>query len=174
MIGPDDFRRVLGHFCSGVTVITTMDQDGRPAGLTASAFTSVSLNPPLVLVCVAHDAHSYPALAAASHFAVNILAGHHETVSSRFATKPAAHPSEKFEGVDFRQSALGLPVLKDSLAELECATVNAYPAGDHTILVGRVEAAESRGDAGLEPLLYYRGKYRRLHDPASNPPVSTS
>ena len=134
----------------------------------------ISLNPPLVLVCVAHDAHSYPALAAASHFAVNILAGHHETVSSRFATKPAAHPSEKFEGVDFRQSALGLPVLKDSLAELECATVNAYPAGDHTILVGRVEAAESRGDAGLEPLLYYRGKYRRLHDPALKPPVSTS
>ena len=120
-----------------------------------------------VLVCVAHDAHSYPALAAASHFAVNILAGHHETVSSRFATKPAAHPSEKFEGVDFRQSALGLPVLKDSLAELECATVHAYPAGDHTILVGRVEAAESRGDAGFEPLLYYRGKYRRLHNPAS-------
>src|SRR6185369_16193184 len=105
VISPDDFRRVLGHFCSGVTVITTTDAEGRPAGLTASAFTSVSLNPPL---------------ADARHFAVNILAGHHETVSTRFATKPAKHPSEKFEGVDFRQSALGLPVLKDSLAELEC------------------------------------------------------
>ena len=163
MISPDDFRRILGHFCSGVTVITTMDPQGRPAGLTASAFTSVSLTPPLILVCVAHDAHSYPALVAAKHFAVNILAGHHEAVSTRFATKPAAHPSEKFEGVDFRQSALGLPVLKDSLAELECETVHAYPAGDHTIFVGRVEAADSRGDAGLEPLLYYRGKYRRIN-----------
>jgi flavin reductase (DIM6/NTAB) family NADH-FMN oxidoreductase RutF len=169
VIGPDDFRRVLSHFCSGVTVITTKDPDGRPAGLTASAFTSVSLNPPLILVCVAHDAHSYPALAAASHFAVNILAGHHESVSSRFATKPAAHPSEKFEGVDFRPGSLGLPVLKDSLAELECVTVHAYPAGDHTIFVGRVEAAESRGDSGLEPLLYYRGKYRHLHNPGSTP-----
>ena len=91
-----------------------------------------------------------------------ILAGHHETVSTRFATKPAKHPSEKFEGVDFRQSALGLPVLKDSLAELECEVIHRYPAGDHTIFVGRVEAAESRGDAGFEPLLYYRGKYRRI------------
>ena len=163
MISPDEFRRVLGHFCSGVTVITTMDPQGRPAGLTASAFTSVSLAPPLILVCVAHDAHSYAALAAARYFAVNILAGHHEAVSTRFATKPAAHPSEKFEGLDFRKSALGLPVLTDSLAELECETVHAYPAGDHTIFVGRVEAADSRGDAGLEPLLYYRGKYRRIH-----------
>ncbi|MDP2701839.1 MAG: flavin reductase family protein [Candidatus Rokubacteria bacterium] len=163
MISPDEFRRVLGHFCSGVTVITTMDPQGRPAGLTASAFTSVSLTPPMVLVCVAHDAHSYQALAAAKRFAVNILAGHHEAVSTRFATKPAAHPSEKFEGVDFRQSALGLPVLKDSLAELECETVHAYPAGDHTIFVGRVEAADAHGDADLEPLLYYRGKYRRIH-----------
>src|SRR5712692_746394 len=82
--------------------------------------------------------------------------------SPRWTPKPAAHLSEKFEGVDFRQSALGLPVLKDSLAELECETVHAYPAGDHTIFVGRVEAADSRGDAGLEPLLYYRGKYRRI------------
>jgi len=162
VISPDDFRRVLGHFCSGVTVITTMDAEGRPAGLTASAFTSVSLNPPLILVCVSHDAHSYAALAGATHFAVNILAAHHEAVSTRFATKPARHPSEKFEGVDFCKSALGLPVLSDSLAALECAVVHAYPAGDHTIFVGRVEAADSRGDGGLEPLLYYRGKYRRI------------
>ena len=163
MIASEDFRRVLGHFCSGVTVVTTMDPEGKPAGLTASAFTSVSLNPPLILVCVSHDAHSYPALAAARHFAVNILAGHHESVSTRFATRPVKHPSEKFEGIDFRQSSFGLPVLKDSLAELECEVVHCYPAGDHTIFVGRVEAAEARGDAGLEPLLYYRGKYRRIH-----------
>ncbi len=164
MIGPDDFRRVLGHFCSGVTVITTWDTMGRPTGLTASAFTSVSLDPPLVLVCVAHKAQSYQALADGNRFVVNVLALSQEPVSNRFATSPVADPAEKFVGIGYRQGALGLPVLKDSLAELECATVHAYPAGDHTIFVGRVEAAECRGDAGLEPLLYYRGKYRRLHN----------
>src|SRR5262249_663828 len=140
-----------------------MDSDGRPAGLTASAFTSVSLKPPLILVCVSHDAHSYPALAAAKHFAVNILAGHHESVSTRFATKPVEHPSEKFEGVDFRQSALGLPVLTGRRPDRERAVAQCYPAGDHPISGGRVEPAEPRGDDGLEPLLYSRGKYRRIH-----------
>jgi len=163
VIGADEFRRVLGHFCSGVTVITTVDAHGRPTGLTASAFTSVSLNPPLVLVCVAHDAQSYQALAEGTRFAVNILAADQEAVSNRFATKPIAHAAEKFDDIGYRQGSLGVPVLKDSLAELECTIVHAYPGGDHTIFVGRVEAADCRGDAGLEPLLYYRGKYRRVH-----------
>jgi len=174
VIGPDEFRRVLSHFCSGVTVITTWDAQGRPTGLTASAFTSVSLDPPLILVCVAYKAQSYQALADGSRFAVNVLAHDQETVSNRFATSPVADPSEKFTGIGYRPGALGLPVLKDSLAELECATVHAYPAGDHTIFVGRVEAAECHGDAGLEPLLYYRGKYCRLDNPASAPPASTT
>jgi flavin reductase (DIM6/NTAB) family NADH-FMN oxidoreductase RutF len=163
VIGADEFRRVLGHFCSGVTIITTVDKEGRPIGLTASAFTSVSLHPPLVLVCVAHDAQSYPALAEGTRFAVNILDKDQEAISTRFATKTAAHPAEKFEGIGYRMGSLGVPVLKDALAELECTTVHAYPGGDHTIFVGRVDAADCRGDAGLEPLLYYRGKYRRVH-----------
>jgi flavin reductase (DIM6/NTAB) family NADH-FMN oxidoreductase RutF len=163
VIGADDFRRVLGHFCSGVTIITTMDGEGRPTGLTASAFTSVSLNPPLILVCVAHDAQSYRALADGTRFAVNILAHDQEAISNRFATKPVSHAAEKFEGVGYRMGALGVPVLKDALAELECTVVHAYPAGDHTIFVGRVEAADARGDGGLHPLLYYRGKYRHVH-----------
>jgi flavin reductase (DIM6/NTAB) family NADH-FMN oxidoreductase RutF len=146
-----------------VTIITTVDKEGRPIGLTASAFTSVSLHPPLVLVCVAHDAQSYRALAEGTRFAVNILDKDQEAISTRFATKPTAHPAEKFEGIGYRMGSLGVPVLKDALAELECTTVHAYPGGDHTIFVGRVEAADCRGDAGLEPLLYYRGKYRRVH-----------
>jgi len=163
VIGADDFRRVLSHFCSGVTVITTVDAEGRPVGLTASAFTSVSLNPPLILVCVAHNAQSYQALAEGTRFAVNILSTEHEHLSTRFATKASGHPSEKFDGVGHTPGVLGLPVLKDALAELECTLVHAYPGGDHTIFVGRVDAADCRGDAGLEPLLYYRGKYRRIH-----------
>jgi len=163
VLGPDDFRRVLGHFASGVTVVTTWDASGQPAGLTASSFTSVSLDPPLVLVCVAHTSQSYQALHAHGRFAVNVLQLDHEQVARRFASSAGA--SEKFAGIVYRQGALGLPVLEDALAGLECTTVHTYPAGDHTIFVGQVEAAECRGDSGFEPLLYYRGRFHRLHAP---------
>ena len=161
MLGADDFRQVLGHFASGVTVVTTWDAAGRPAGLTASAFTSVSLDPPLVLVCVAHTSQSYQALHAHGRFAVNVLHLDHEQLARRFASSTGG--AEKFEGTAYRQGSLGLPVLEGALAEIECTTVHVYPAGDHTIFVGRVEAAQSRGDSGLEPLLYYRGRFHRLH-----------
>ena len=166
MLGPDDFRRVLGHFASGVTVVTTLDAEGRPAGLTASAFSSVSLDPPLVLVCVAHTSQSYAHFHSHGRFAINILATDHEPVARRFASTTGS--AEKFEGTGYRAGVLGLPILKDALAELECTIVHAYPAGDHTIFVGRVEAAECRGDAGFEPLLYYRGRFGRLHPPGGN------
>ena len=167
VLGPDDFRRVLGHFASGVTVVTTLDVDGRPAGLTASAVASVSLDPPLVLVCVAHTSQSYPHFHTHGRFAVNILASDHEHLARRFASASGA--AEKFEGTGYRPGTFGLPILKDALAELECTIVHAYPAGDHTIFVGQVDAAECRGDAGLEPLLYYRGRFNRLHSPGGNP-----
>ncbi len=163
MFGPDEFRRVLGHFATGVTVVTTWDAEGQPAGLTASSVTSVSLNPPLVLVCVAHTSQSYPAFRAHGRFAINILHSDHEHLARRFAETGGG--AEKFEGTPYRQGALGLPILKDALAELECTIVHAYPGGDHTIFVGRVEAADCRGDTGLEPLLYYRGRFNRLHFP---------
>lgn len=154
-IGPDEFRHVLGHFASGVTVVTTWDADGRPTGLTASAFTSVSLEPPLILVCVDHKAQSYPALRASSRFAVNVLAVEHETLSRRFATTDA----DKFNGVSYHPGPLGLPLLPEALAHLECRTVHAYSGGDHTIFVGEVEAAHAHDG---EPLLYFRGDYTRL------------
>ncbi len=164
MLGPDDFRRVMSHFASGVTIITAWDADRRPTGLTASSFTSVSLHPPLILVCVSQKAQSYPAIKAAGRFAVNILSTGQEAVSRRFATTTTSTSGdEKFAGLDYRPGPLGLPILTDALAELECTVVHAYPGGDHTIFVAQVDAAGSRGDAGKEPLLYFRGKYSRLH-----------
>ena len=155
MIGPDDFRRLLGHFASGVTIVTTSDADGRPAGLTVSAFASLSLEPPLVLVCVDHKAQSYPALKDNRGFAVNVLSTDHEVISRRFASTRL----DKFDGVAYQMSALGLPLLGGALAHIECVTVNRHVEGDHTIFVGRVEAGAT---ADGEPLLYHRGKYKRF------------
>ena len=155
MVAPDDFRRVLGHFATGVTILTTTDAEKRPTGLTVSAFCSVSLDPPQVLVCVDHKSQSYPALRDGSAFAVNILCAEHEPVSRRFATTRL----DKFDGVPFTVGALGVPLIEGALAQLECRTVSRHVEGDHTILVGRVEATHT-GDG--EPLLYYRGKYSRL------------
>jgi 3-hydroxy-9,10-secoandrosta-1,3,5(10)-triene-9,17-dione monooxygenase reductase component len=163
VLGSDDFRRVMGHFATGVTIITAWDADQRPTGLTASSFTSVSLHPPLVLVCVSQKAQSYPAIKGAGRFAVNILSTGQEAVSRRFATAPSASGDEKFAGLDYRPGPLGLPILTDALAELECTVLHAYPGGDHTIFVAQVETADCRADAGREPLLYFRGKYSRLH-----------
>lgn len=157
MIGADDFRRVLGHFASGVTIVTTCDGDGRPAGLTVSAFCSLSLDPPLVLVCVDHKSQSYPALRDAGRFAVNVLRREQEEASRRFASTRL----DKFDGVPHTLSALGLPLLDDALAHIECTTVTQHAQGDHTIFIGRVERAlTSTG----EPLLYHRGRYARLHE----------
>jgi flavin reductase (DIM6/NTAB) family NADH-FMN oxidoreductase RutF len=162
VIGPDDFRRVMGHFATGVTIITAWDAEHRPTGLTASSFTSVSLHPPLILVCVSQKAQSYPAIRAAGRFAVNILSQGQEAASRRFATSTSAPGEEKFAGLEYAPGPLGLPVLVDALAQLECSVVHAYPGGDHTIFVAQVEGGDCRGDSGKEPLLYFRGKYSRL------------
>lgn len=164
MVAPDDFRRVLGHFATGVTILTTTDAEAHPTGLTVSAFCSVSLDPPQVLVCVDHKSQSYPALRDGTCFAVNILGSEHESVSRRFATTRL----DKFDGVPWSRGTLGVPLLDGALAHLECRTVSRHVEGDHTILVGRVE--EARNGAG-EPLLYFRGKYGRL---ASAPAAGTS
>ena len=155
MVAPDDFRRVLGHFATGVTILTTTDAEARPTGLTVSAFCSVSLDPPQILVCVDHKSQSYPALRDGSCFAVNILTSEHESVSRRFATTRL----DKFDGVPWHPGRLGVPLIDGALAHLECRTVSRHVEGDHTILVGRVEEA---GNGTGEPLLYFRGKYGRL------------
>jgi flavin reductase (DIM6/NTAB) family NADH-FMN oxidoreductase RutF len=160
VIAPDDFRRVLGHFATGVTVLTTCDADARPTGLTASAFSSVSLDPPLVLICVDHKSQSYPALKDRRCFAVNVLSADQQAVSRRFASTRL----DKFDEVPHTISDLGLPLIQGAIAQLECTTVSVHVEGDHTIFVGRVERA--RAEAG-EPLLYFRGQYDRLANPRS-------
>jgi flavin reductase (DIM6/NTAB) family NADH-FMN oxidoreductase RutF len=155
VIGPGEFRRLLGHFATGVTVVTTCDADTRPTGLTVSAFASLSLEPPLVLICVDHKSQTYPALRERGHFVVNVLTAGQEEVSRRFASTRL----DKFDGIPYRLSGLGLPLLETALAHIECVTVSTHVEGDHTIFVGRVERATV---AAGEPLLYFRGQYRRL------------
>ena len=161
VLAPDEFKRALAQFASGVTIVTTVDPEGRPTGLTASAFTSVSLTPPMILVCVAHSSNSYPSLQAAERFAVNILSHEQDKLSNRFATSSIPGP-EKFDGVAFRKSAHGLPLLEGAIVHIECTTVHAYPGGDHTIFVGQVESALCAEPPTAEPLLYFRGRYGRM------------
>src|SRR5581483_337302 len=134
----------------GVTVVTTRDPEGQPRGLTASAFTAVSLVPPLVLVCIDHQATVYPAFARAEWFAVNVLGKSQEHLARLFAATGA----DRFAGVVYREGRAGLPVLDDAVATLECRVVHRYAGGDHTIFVGQVEGSAVAGGC---PLVYFRG-----------------
>ena len=154
-IEKSELRRVMGHFATGVTVITTRNRRGDPFGLTANAVTSVSLAPPLILICVDKAADCHPCFLETEVFVVNILSEQQEHLSRRFATKGIA----KFDGVPYRAGRTGCPVLEDSAGHLECRIIRAYDGGDHTIYVAEV----SEGDASeLLPLLFYRGGYRKL------------
>ena len=155
-IDPDSFRSVLGRFASGITVVTTRDADGRDVGMTVSAFCSVSLDPPLVQVCVDHAASLYAALAVSQRYGVSILASEQEALSRRFAT---AESTRRFDGIGYRRGESGVLLLDDALAQLECRIVASHPTGDHTIFVGEVESATARS---ARPLLYYRGGYAQL------------
>jgi flavin reductase (DIM6/NTAB) family NADH-FMN oxidoreductase RutF len=152
----DEFRSVLGRFASGVTVVTVADRRGRDYGITVTAFSSLSLDPPLVLVCIDHDASILPALAGASHFVVNVLAAHQEAIARRFSVPDA---EQRFDGLGFIRGQSGAALLEDVLASMECRVVQSVVGGDHTIFMGEVEAANIRQDT---PLLYYRGGYSQL------------
>ena len=154
MIDETLFRQVLGHFGSGVTVVTTAHA-GRLVGLTVSSFSSLSLRPPLVLVCIDNAAGSHAAISAAGKFAVNILAEGQEYLSRRFASTEA----EKFTAGTFELSPRGLPLISGALAQIECTLHSTLPGGDHTIFVGEVQAAQCHDG---RPLLYYRSGYHTL------------
>jgi flavin reductase (DIM6/NTAB) family NADH-FMN oxidoreductase RutF len=155
-VGKDEFRTALGHFASGVTVVTTAGKDGSVRGMTVSAFSSLSLDPPLVLICVENRTSIYEHLnEEGGFFAVNILAEDQELVSRRFATKD----TDRFDGIGYTTGATGSPILTGALAFVECRVVNAYPGGDHTIFVGEVEAM---GATEGKPLAYFRGGYSKL------------
>lgn len=153
---PRTLRDALGCFATGVTVVTCLD-DGNPAGLTVNSFTSVSLDPPLLLVCVHKMAAAAEPLTTASHFAVNVLQREQQPASIRFSTRQ----DDRFGETPWSCGEAGAPILKDSLGVFECERFAVYDGGDHHILVGRVVKASF--DASLDPLLYFRGKYRRLH-----------
>ena len=150
-------RDALGCFATGVTVVTCLGEDEEPAGLTVNSFTSVSLDPPLLLVCLAKRAASAPLLIRASHFAVNVLQTGQKPASIRFSTRD----EDRFGATPWSCGEAGAPILKDSLGVFECERFGVHDGGDHHILVGQVVKASF--DTSLDPLLYFRGKYRRLH-----------
>lgn len=156
-IAPDEFRAALSRFASGVTVVTTRSADGRDLGMTATSFASVSLAPPLILVCVDHAATMRDPLATAEHFAVHVLAADQEEVSRAFARREA---TDKFDGRRVQRGSGSVPLLDRALARLECRVWARHQAGDHDIIIGEVLAAALGGDA--DPLLYFRGRYRHL------------
>jgi flavin reductase (DIM6/NTAB) family NADH-FMN oxidoreductase RutF len=156
MVESIEFRRVMGHFPSGVTVVTTSRADGSPCGLTVNAFCSVSLTPPLVLICVETTADSHQCILDGGAFAVNVLSADGESLSRRFA-EPLL--GTKFEGVAYRKGATGSPILSEALAWVDCRVHRAVPGGDHTIFIGEVLEADT---AEGRPLLYYRGGYGRF------------
>ena len=151
------FRDALGCFATGVTVITAMAEGDMPIGLTANSFTSVSLDPPLLLVCIANTAGSAAALEKTERFAVNVMQIGQQPTSNRFAGKG----EDRFAATDWALGEFGSPVLNGSLASFECARHAVHDGGDHFILVGRV--LKARFESRRDPLLYFRGKYRRLH-----------
>ncbi len=142
MITPDEYREAMARFATGVTIVTTADPEGRWWGFTASSFSSLSIDPPLILVCLARDARCHPVFTSAASFRVNVLGPEHEGLALRFGTPGA----DKFAGGEFRRAADGLPILDDALVSLRCKTADQAAGGDHTILIGRVEDAQLRRD----------------------------
>jgi len=151
-------RNAFGRFATGVAVATAIDPDGQPIGLTINSFSAVSLNPPLVLWCLDNTSHNLEAFRRASHHAISILATGQADVSTRFATWPV----DRFVGLPWRPGAGGAPLLEGCCASFEVANEAAHLAGDHTIFVGRVE--EFSETAGLAPLIFHSGQYRRLSE----------
>jgi flavin reductase (DIM6/NTAB) family NADH-FMN oxidoreductase RutF len=154
-VSKDEFRHALSRFASGVTVVTCQGPRGEMRGITVSAFSSLSLEPPLVLVCIDKRASLHDDLKEGACFAVNFLAEDQEAVSRRFASKDA----DRFTGIHCREGHTRAPLIEGALGFVECRVLNAYPGGDHTIFVGQVEAS---GVGEGRPLLYFRGGYSNL------------
>ena len=154
---PRTLRDALGCFATGVTVVTCLNGEGLPVGLTANSFTSLSLDPPLLLVCVAKMAASAGPLAEAEHFAVNVLQTGQQPASITFSTRV----EDRFGCTDWNRGEHEAPVLMESLSVFECKRHAVHEGGDHFILVG--EVVKATFEPGLDPLLYFRGSYRRLH-----------
>ena len=154
-VNNEEFRGALGRFASSVSVVTSKCSDGELRAITVSAFSSLSLNPPLILICIDNRSSLVEHLIADCSFAVNILGEDQEILSRRFASKEP----NRFAGVGYKEGVSGSPLLDHALATLECKVVHNYAGGDHTIVVGEVEATSVTDS---KPLLYFRGGYAKL------------
>jgi flavin reductase (DIM6/NTAB) family NADH-FMN oxidoreductase RutF len=159
-IDPTRFREVLGNYATGVTVVTSMN-GGMPIGTTVNSFTSVSLDPAMVLVCIGRERTIHPVLAATGRFTVNILREDGQDLSDCFAGAPSELPREAFCDAAYRIGDNATPILASALAHLDCTVERTLEAGDHTIYLARVTDLESHDRAAL-PLLYFRGRYLRI------------
>jgi flavin reductase (DIM6/NTAB) family NADH-FMN oxidoreductase RutF len=158
-LNPVTFRRVMGAFTTGVTVITVEREPGLVHGMTANSFTSVSLDPLLVLICVDHDARLLSFLKSQRRFGVSILREGQQALSEYFAKAEQTPEEDARLGVRYMWTSSGVPLLENTLAQLACNVVAEHPAGDHTIFIGEVETMECHEG---EPLLFHHGQYRRL------------
>ena len=168
-VDQDTYRDVLGRFVTGVTVVTSSSRTVagvQPWGTTVNAFTSVSLEPPLVLICVGQERSIHPVIDTAGRFVVNILAEESQGLSDCFAGAPSLLPRSAFCGASYTLSDSGLPVLDAAVAHLECVVENTMDAGDHTVYLGRVVGL-GLSEIHPLPLLYYRGRYLRIERAAT-------
>lgn len=153
-IHPSDFRRAASHFITGVTVVTTLDEGAEPVGLTVNSFSTVSLDPPLVLFCLGRDSDTFAAFRQAVGYVIHVLGGDQMELATRFAAKGA----DRFQDLDWHPNPEGLPIVAGALARFECDLVSAYEGGDHVILVGGVRRLAYQG-VEREALGYFRGSY---------------
>lgn len=151
-----NLRNALGQFATGITIVTAIDPDGHPMGLTVNSFSAVSLDPALVLWCLDNGSHNLEAFRRASHHAINILSAGQTELSNRFATWPV----DRFAGLPWQPGAGGVPLFADCCARFEVANETQHEGGDHTIFVGRVERFTAQPE--LAPLLFHAGRYRQL------------
>ncbi len=150
------FKQAMGRFPSGVVIVTTIGPSGKKHGFTASAFSSLSLDPPLILVCLANTADCFEPFVTGDKLAINVIGEQQHDLAFKFATKGV----EKFDGDEFVEGNTGLPVISDCIFSLECKIRNTYPGGDHEILVGEVLHANM--NEGITPSIWYEGGFRNI------------
>jgi len=150
-----EFRRACGRFSTGIAIASVLDAQGTPHGLTVSSFTSASLEPPLVLICLGHRVSVIDAFRASAHFGINVLAENQRDLAERFSRKG----QDRFDALNWRRGETGVPILAGVLAAIECAVRQRFTAGDHDVFVGEMVGARVAGGA---PLIHFASHYRRL------------
>ena len=164
-VDPPTFRHVLGQFCTGITIITTLREDA-PIGFACQSFAALSLDPPLVLFCPTKVSRSWQAIEASGKFCVNVLHEKQKDVSARFGSKEP----DKFAGIGWTASKLGSPVIDDTLAHIDCTVASVHDGGDHLVVFGAVHSLSEVPKKKPRPLLFYRGEYTGI-EPDKNSPA---